>query len=56
MTFDHAALVGFAKSFGLFYFIAMSGCVLIYVYWPSNQRRFDNASKTIIDDEDRPWR
>jgi cytochrome c oxidase cbb3-type subunit 4 len=56
MSFDHAALVGFAKSYGLFYFIALLICVLIYVYWPSNRRRFEEAAKTILDDEDRPWR
>jgi cytochrome c oxidase cbb3-type subunit 4 len=28
--------------------------VLIYVYWPSNKKRFDDAAKSILDDEDKP--
>jgi len=58
MPFDHDTLVGFSKSFGLFYLIAMSVGVLIYVYWPSNKKRFDKAATDVIveDEEDRPWR
>jgi cytochrome c oxidase cbb3-type subunit 4 len=55
--FDHETLVGFSKSFGLFYLIAMSVAVLVYVYWPSNRKTFDQAAANpIADEEDRPWR
>lgn len=56
MDLDHDTVVAFAKSFGLFYLVAMSIGVVIYAYWPSNKKRFDKAAETIIDDEDRPWR
>jgi cytochrome c oxidase cbb3-type subunit 4 len=56
MDLDHATVVAFAKSFGLFYLIAMSIGVLIYTYWPSNKKRFDEAAEAIIHDEDAPWR
>ena len=56
MGFDHDTVVAFAKSFGLFYLIAMSIGVVIYACWPSNKKRFDRAAKSIIHDEDRPWR
>lgn len=56
MNFDHNAVVAFAKSFGLFYMMAMSAVVLLYVYWPSRRKSYDDASKTILHDEDRPWR
>ncbi|RXF70907.1 cbb3-type cytochrome c oxidase subunit 3 [Hansschlegelia zhihuaiae] len=56
MSFDHDSVVAFAKSFGLFYLLALSACVLVYVYWPSNRPRFDKAAKTILEGEDRPWR
>ena len=36
---------GFAKSSGLFYLIALSICVVVYAYWPSNRKRFDDAAK-----------
>lgn len=56
MDIDHQAIVGFSKSFGLFYLIALSAAVMIYAFWPSNKKHFDNAAKTILRDEDRPWR
>lgn len=56
MDIDHQALVGFAKSFGLFYLIAMAGVALLYACWPANRNRFDKAARDIIEDEDKPWR
>jgi cytochrome c oxidase cbb3-type subunit 4 len=55
MDLEHSTIVAFAKSFGLFYLIAMSIGVLVYAYWPANKHRFDNAAKSIVHDEDRPW-
>ena len=56
MDFSHDSLVAFAKSFGLFYLIAMAAVALAYALWPSNKARFDKAAKSIITDEDRPCR
>ena len=44
MTIDHEMLTGFSKSFGLFYLIAMSIGVLVYAYWPSNKKPFEQAA------------
>ncbi|MDA0703256.1 MAG: cbb3-type cytochrome c oxidase subunit 3 [Proteobacteria bacterium] len=55
MSFDHGMLVGFAKSYGLFYLLGLSVAVLIYTYWPSNRARFDRAAKSVLNDEDGPW-
>jgi len=55
MPFDHSTLVWFSKSFGLFYLIGLSLLVLVYVYWPSNKKRFDHAADSILSDEDKPW-
>lgn len=54
MELDHNSFVAFAKSWGLFYLIAFSIAVLIYVFWPSNRKRFDRAKKSILDEDDRP--
>ena len=54
MTVTYEELVWFAKTFGLFYFIAMSVIVLLYVYWPSNRREFDRAAASILEKDDRP--
>ncbi|MBS0550369.1 MAG: cbb3-type cytochrome c oxidase subunit 3 [Proteobacteria bacterium] len=51
---DHDTFVAFAKSWGLFYLMAMAIGVLLYVFWPSNRRRFDRAKNSILDGEDRP--
>jgi cbb3-type cytochrome oxidase subunit 3 len=56
MGIDHHTLVGFAKSFGLFYLMGMAAVALLYACWPSNKKRFDKAARDIIDDEDKPWR
>lgn len=53
---DHSTLVYFAKTFGLFYLIALAIGVLIYACWPRNRQMFDKAARSIIDDEDKPCR
>ena len=58
---DNDFIVWFSKSFGLFYLIALSIAVLIYVFWPSNKKRFDEAAQSILGHEDephkdQPWR
>ena len=55
MDLDHDTLVFFSKSWGLFYLKALAVGVLIYTFWPSNNKRFDKAKKDILDKEDRPW-
>ncbi len=54
MGITHDALVFFSKTFGLFYLIALSIGVLVYVYWPSNRKKFDDAAQAILEGEDRP--
>ncbi len=54
MDVDHQTLVGIAKSWGLFYFLAFAVAVLISAMWPSNRKRFDRAKKSILDNDDEP--
>ena len=56
MSFAHDTVVWFSKSFGLFYMIGFAIVVVIYAYWPANQKRFDAAARSILGDEDEPWR
>jgi cytochrome c oxidase cbb3-type subunit 4 len=56
MTVEHDTLVWLAKAIGLFYLIAMSLGILVYVYWPSNKRKFDHAAEAILSSEDKPCR
>jgi cytochrome c oxidase cbb3-type subunit 4 len=54
MDFDHQTLVAFSKSFGLFYLIAMSIVAVLYAFWPGNQKKFNNAAESILEDKDTP--
>jgi cytochrome c oxidase cbb3-type subunit 4 len=54
MGLTHDTLVAFAKSFGLFYLIALSIGVLVYAFWPSNRKRFERAAKSIFHGKDKP--
>lgn len=54
MDIPHEWFVGMAKSFGLFYLIALSIGITVYAFWPSLENRFDKAAKSILDDEDGP--
>ena len=56
MDVGHDTLVVFAKSWGLFYLIAFSVCVIAYALWPSNRKRFDRAKTSILDEDDKPKR
>ncbi len=51
---DHQTLVGFAKSWGLFYLIGLAVAVVVYALWPRNRKKFDRAKKSIFDKTDRP--
>lgn len=52
---DHDTTVWFSKSFGLFYLIALSLIILVYAYWPSNKKQFDEAGRSILGNEDKPY-
>lgn len=55
MNFDHDTLVWISKSYGLFYLIGFSLIVVLYAYWPSNKKGFDEAAKSVLSEEERPW-
>lgn len=54
MDIDHDTLLAFSKSWGLFYLIAFAAVVVVYVFWPSNRKRFQDAKKSILDRDDHP--
>lgn len=51
---EHETIVAFAKSWGLFYLIALSIGVLVYALWPLNRKRFRRAKHSILDKNDKP--
>ena len=56
MDVSHDTLVAISKSWGLFYLIAFALAVLVYALWPANRARFDTAKKSILEQDDKPWR
>ncbi|MCB1444526.1 MAG: cbb3-type cytochrome c oxidase subunit 3 [Rhizobiaceae bacterium] len=54
MEIHHESLVVLARSWGLFYLIAMAAGVLVYALWPGNRDRFQRAKTSILDTGDRP--
>ncbi len=54
MELSHELTSSIAKSFGLFYLIALSIGITVYAFWPSLGKRFDKAANSIFDDEDGP--
>ncbi|CAN7689057.1 cbb3-type cytochrome c oxidase subunit 3 [Rhizobium sp. LjRoot30] len=55
MEISHDTLVEAAKTWGLFYLIGFSICVVVYTFLPSNKLRFERAEAHVFDKEDRPW-
>jgi len=47
-------LASFAQTWGLLMFVALFGGVLVYALWPRNQRKFDEAARTPLKDDDEP--
>ena len=41
---SHDELLWLANGFGLFYLVGLSLIVVIYVYWPSNKKKFEQAA------------
>lgn len=56
MDFTHDTIVAISKSWGLFYLIGFSICVVVYTFLPSNRKRFESAEREIFDKEDGPWK
>lgn len=54
MEIAHDAVVAFSKSWGLFYLVGFSLCVVAYAYWPGNRKAFTHAKMSVLDDDDRP--
>ncbi|PSM18540.1 CcoQ/FixQ family Cbb3-type cytochrome c oxidase assembly chaperone [Nitratireductor sp. StC3] len=56
MDISHDTLVGISKSYGLFYLIALSIGAGAYALWPANGKKFERAAKSVLKDEEGPWR
>ena len=56
MDVTHETMLELSKVWGLLYLILFSIGVIIYTFWPSNRKRFDEAKTKILDQDDVPWK
>ncbi len=54
MSYDTVAT--FSQVTSLLFFIACFIGVLVYVFWPGNKRRFDEAQRRALDLKEKPAR
>ena len=45
MSETYRQVAEFAQTWGLLYFVAVFLAVVAYAFWPSNKKKFDDASK-----------
>lgn len=48
MGIDHETWVIIAKSYGLFYMMAIFIAAVIYACWPGNKEKFEQAANNIL--------
>ncbi|MGV3634700.1 MAG: cbb3-type cytochrome c oxidase subunit 3 [Pseudorhodoplanes sp.] len=44
MSETYKTLAEFAQTWGLVYFVAVFLAVVVYAFWPSNKKKFDDAA------------
>jgi len=50
----YEALATFAQTWGLLFFMALFGAVIVYALWPRNQDKFDAAARVPLSDDSKP--
>jgi len=51
MSETYRQVAEFAQTWGLVYFVAVFLAVVVYALWPSNKKKFDDASRIPLDKE-----
>jgi cytochrome c oxidase cbb3-type subunit 4 len=49
MNETYRQVAEFAQTWGLLYFVAVFLAVVVYAFWPSNKKKFDDASRIPLD-------
>jgi len=49
MSETYRQVAEFAQTWGLVYFVAVFLAVVVYALWPSNKKKFDEASRIPLD-------
>lgn len=54
MTYD--SVLVFAKSWGALYILVFFLASVVWAFWPSKKREFQEAARRPLDEDDTPWR
>ena len=54
MSYD--SILVFSKTWGAIYLLLFFLATLVWTYWPSRKKEYDEAAKNILEEEDKPWR
>jgi cytochrome c oxidase cbb3-type subunit 4 len=52
MTPTYQALAEFAQTWGLLFFVVIFMAIVVYAFWPSNKKKFDDAARTPMREDD----
>jgi cytochrome c oxidase cbb3-type subunit 4 len=53
MDQTYKALAEFAQSWGLLFFFIVFLAIVAYAFWPSNKKKFDEAARSPLREDDR---
>lgn len=52
MTYEQVASI--SQVVALLFFVALFAAVLVYAFWPGNKKRFEEAAKLPLEQDDEP--
>jgi cytochrome c oxidase cbb3-type subunit 4 len=52
MNSTYSALAEFAQTWGLLLFVVAFAVVVIYALWPANKKKFDDAARSPLREDD----
>ncbi len=50
--YSYEQIQAFAQSWGAVYFMVLFAAVCVYALWPSNKRKFDEAARIPLEDDE----
>ncbi len=52
----HDAVLIFSKTWGALYLLVFFLAAVVWTYWPSRRKQYEDASRRPLDKDDKPWR
>ena len=49
---DYHTVSQFAQTWGLVFLVVLFGAVLVYALWPRNRKKFEEAARMPLEDDD----